>query len=495
MGTRTFDDSPVRFAYGLAMISMLFGVAWASEESPGAEQVAAAKAKIVEGDTKSASIELIEAIELGYDSYYALKYEGALSPIRDSEYWPRVMRAFETRNQWSPVLDALLEKKGSLVDRYRLTSTWESSGMPTPDQYAAPIRQVGGSIAGFMGEYREAALIGQTRGQSLRFLNDSSNRPESAYEQIMERAEGSRIVLLNEDHGRTETRLSNLLLVRGLAKRGYTHIALEALSRDKTAESCGSEALADKELVKRGYPTSKSGYYFNDPIYAELLEEAMNFGLIPVAYDSTGMGLSGADREEFQAQKIACILQDPAARVVVIGGHAHISELPDARYPGGLMGARLARVTGLDPVSINTLVLDPSTAHPEVEGFLDEMSGSAGPWLVKNDLGEPHRVRGYDLTVLVPALDRKGKRAHPLSLDGTRRPVRVQGIRCDVESGCILEAMEMGRTSHSIPADRCRMAVGRESCLLFLGKGTYEIYSTNLVEGATAVAISNALVQ
>jgi len=464
-------------------------------EEAVAVQLDIAKSKIQEDDLGAAADALERAIELGYDSYFSLKYDGSLAPLRKSEHWSSVMNAFESRFAWAHVLEALLEKRGTFAERYRLVLAWWSSGVPTPEQYAAPIRQVGGSLAGFMGDYREAAMIGETTKQNLSFLAAGFNQPKVATREIIELFRESRVVLLNESHHRTETRISNLLLLRALAKLGFTHVALEAFGRDAKSDTCGSDSLSDAELVDRGYAIARTGYYFNDPVYAELLAEALGNGLIPIGYDSTGAGLSGADREEFQAQKIACILKDPTARVVVIGGMGHISEAPDRMYPGGLMGARLARATGLDPVSIATFVLDHSQEYPEVGEFLRSLSTTNEPWIFENARGESHSFPGYDLSVFVPAIESRSSQNSTLELEGTRRPISVDGLRCNAEMGCIVEAVVDGREGSAIPSDRCRMNLGNEPCLLFLKSGTFQIRLINLEANAIGKLVARVMVQ
>src|SRR5690606_17052867 len=112
-----------------------------------------------------------------------------------------------------------------------------------------------------------------------------------------------RVVMVNEAHHKPQTRLLTLALLPELRARGFKYFA---------AETFGEEPL------EKGYPTKDSGYYTRDPVFAEIVREAVRLGYALVPYEAFGV-LDGSQqaRETRQAERLAEILaRDPDAKIL-----------------------------------------------------------------------------------------------------------------------------------------------------------------------------------
>lgn len=127
---------------------------------------------------------------------------------------------------------------------------------------------------------------------------------------------------------------------------GFTHFAAEALDK------------RDTELAHRGYALATSGSeYLREPLYGDIVREAIRLGFVIVPYESSDM--TPKIRENSQADNLyrRVFMADPAARLFVHAGYAHID-----KAPGGLgedvrpMAMELKRLSGFDPLSINQTV-------------------------------------------------------------------------------------------------------------------------------------------
>ena len=79
------------------------------------------------------------------------------------------------------------------------------------------------------------------------------------------------IVILDENHLDPRGRAFGLEVARALRPLGYTVLAVEALKRD--TDDTASRAKMEK-LSAEKYPRRSSGYYLDDPIFADFLRQS-----------------------------------------------------------------------------------------------------------------------------------------------------------------------------------------------------------------------------
>lgn len=129
-----------------------------------------------------------------------------------------------------------------------------------------------------LGVYNQAVLafpVTVERPPGLVIPHAAQWKGADALDAIVKLAAGRHIVMINEAHHDAHTRELTLALLPRLRALGFNYFAAEALGDD------------DPALMKRGYPVKSSGSeYLREPIYGEIVREAIRLGFILVPYDS-----------------------------------------------------------------------------------------------------------------------------------------------------------------------------------------------------------------
>ena len=249
--------------------------------------------------------------------------------------------------------------------------------------------------------------------------------PEPALAVLRRLASDVQIAMINESHSIVTTRAFIYQLLPVLRQLGFKYLAMEALApaSDGLAQSLPMKLLQDTALPSRGYPLDESsaGFYLREPIYAELVREAVAQGFTLVAYE-TLQAKSRDEREEGQASALARLAaSDPQAKIAVIAGYSHIWKAD------GWMAERLqkqisGKVLSIDQTS-GVLGCDQSPKTSSLEPYI--LMGANG----KGWASKPDRV---DVTVLHQAHE-DGRTASSgwLTLGGRRRGVAPDTAACD----------------------------------------------------------------
>jgi hypothetical protein len=303
-----------------------------------------------------------------------------------------------------------------------------------------------------------------------------------ALEAIPALARNYRAVFLNEAHHIPLTRSLTVQLLAKLRAEGFDYFAAETLYPD------------DAQLQARGYPTAASGFYTREPVCAEMVRTALKLGFKVVAYEA-GDGGSGDARERAQARNLyeRVFGRDPAARLVVDAGYAHIVE--EGPYLGGAsMAEHFRAISGIDPLTVEQTMLiphpDAAQDHPYYTAAVQRLHPQAPVAFLRD--GRPWALRdGYDVSVLFPPPRLRRGRPDWLALGGLRRPYFVSGeVPCRGDYPCLVEARYAGEGDDAIPADRLlfdpppprppprdrpRPAGGATAGELYLRPGRYEL--------------------
>ncbi|WP_426663462.1 hypothetical protein [Rhodanobacter aciditrophus] len=307
-----------------------------------------------------------------------------------------------------------------------------------------------------------------------------------------------RIVMVNEAHHDAHTRQLTLELLPRLRALGFTYFAAEALGKN------------DPGLAKRGYPVRKSGTeYLRDPMYGDILREAIRLGFTLVPYDSA---LTGQARETAQAETLyrKVFAKDPEARLFVHAGYAHIDKTPGRLGEWHPMAMQLEALTGLVPLSIDqTDFLETGLDASDAYHRLAHAFPSDKPEILLNrQTGQPWSARpaAYDVNVILPAtlsIEAFGKykyggrldyeqaglphvlaynemrRAGWLSLDGTRYPYSIDTTLCRGTVPCVVDAQYLGEPDDAIAADRYAFMGPTETSKLYLRPGAYRLRASD----------------
>jgi len=289
----------------------------------------------------------------------------------------------------------------------------------------------------------------------------------NAVDAVAKLAAKRRIVLVNEAHDDPHTRVLILALLPRLRALGYDYFAAEGLT-----ESGGT-------LMRRGYPIESSGTeYLREPLYGDILREAIRLGYTIVAYDPINQV---ADRDDAQAENLdrKVFVRDPHARLFVMAGYAHIDKAKG--HLGGIepMAMRLQKLTGLEPLSVDQTQfrdVEPSPHTGPYHQIIDVLEMDQ-PYVLQ--LHEGNRIwssdlRRHDVSVVVPPMSGQ-PRPDWLALGGEREPWPVDTTLCHGVTPCVVEAHYGNEPDDAIPADRYTFLRSLATSELFLRPGVYRL--------------------
>jgi hypothetical protein len=224
-----------------------------------------------------------------------------------------------------------------------------------PDKLVA--QQLLASSEDELGLYSEAVRDFPLRSrppEKLALPEAASWQAADALDTITALARDRRIVLVNEAHHDAHTRELTLALLPRLRTLGFTYFAAEALDE------------RDISLMKRGYPVRSSGSeYLHEPLYGDIVRQAIKLGYVVVPYDSAGR--TTQDREDGQARNLyeRVLAKDPKAKLFIHAGYAHIDKERGRLGPVKPMAMQLRELSGITPLSIDQT--DVREENPESE--------------------------------------------------------------------------------------------------------------------------------
>lgn len=329
-----------------------------------------------------------------------------------------------------------------------------------------------------------------------------------AVDVITKLAADRRIVMINEAHHNAHTRALTLALLPRLRSLGFTYFAAEALGDN------------DADLMRRGYPIKSSGTeYLQEPLYGEIVREAIRLGFILVPYDSSVLDPQARDAAQAENLYQKVFAKDPKARLFVHAGYAHIDKASGRLNDVQPMAMKLSKLTGLDPLSIdqtqflesglNTLddyhvLMDrfparsaeilinrvtgkPWSASPELYDLnvispmaLDAKTFGDDKWSVGGrkveNVAEPGRVRLFGGLLIAPD---EMPRAKWSTLDGQRYPFPITTELCKKQSPCAISAQYIDESADASPADIYAFFEPYASSKLYLRPGRYRLRAWN----------------
>lgn len=148
----------------------------------------------------------------------------------------------------------------------------------------------------------------------------------------------TKVFMINDDHAKMESRAFLLSLLPKFRKLGYTHLAMEAFSN-----------------LNEHIPSVNLGYYFQEPILAEIYREAKRLGFQFIVYEDTTNSSTNEGRDSLQAlnlyNRIKRFTKDE--KVIVFPGHMHIAEDVPSSIPFRPFATVFKSLSGIDPVTID----------------------------------------------------------------------------------------------------------------------------------------------
>lgn len=324
----------------------------------------------------------------------------------------------------------LLLPKGEYLKAADLLAEAEKS-----DSSLHQFANVAASFVTGLADTRPASSAGADKSD-LRKLSAAELR--DAIPEIVERARRTSIVILNEEHQVPRDRAFALQVARALWPLGYSILAVEGFH--SSADTVGREQNA-KRIAETGYVRHDTGVYTNDPVFADFVRQSLALGYRPVVYDfvrpkgAPPAADRVAQRDQGEADNLveSIFSKAPGAKVLIYVGYSHAAEEP---LPSNTwMAARLKKMTGIDPLTIDQTTLSPS-------GYASLYAA------LKGRLGTPS---------VVPMLDGKpvkfGSLGPAVDIQVAHPPTRLVRGRPDW-------LLAMGRSAIEVPA-KLRPRTGR----------------------------------
>jgi hypothetical protein len=352
--------------------------------------------------------------------------------------------------------------------------------IPDPDVFDQ-WNQVWSAMTNVPSANAHKATYNHIKPEAITALKAAAARPALA--EIVARAKQTRIVILDEDHLSPRDRAFGLEVARALYPLGYRVLAAEALTRDKDD---AASLVKMQQLSKDGYVRQTSGYYLNDPVFADFLRQAMRIGYRPVSYESAGFTDEKTDearsarREQEQAENIVrrALTPDADAKVLVYGGRHHAAKAPinDPNVKERLwMAERLKRLSGIDPLVIDQVELGETPAdRPDAELYAIVAHKARNESVVLMNGAQPLVVGllagGADLQVVHPPLERSGARATWLARMG-RTPSTIPRALLPHDGTRLIQAFLANEAEDAIPIDQVLVTQGKPVPKLMLSKG------------------------
>ena len=313
--------------------------------------------------------------------------------------------------------------------------------------------------------------------------------PRSAVDAIAAAADKNQIVIVNEEHRTPIHRALTHRLLSVLYAKGFRYLAAETLRAD------------DMELNRRGYPTSKSGYYTFDPIFGDVIRQAIKLGFKTVAYEAEQRCPKPEEfipcqnyREFAQAQNIydRILKNDPKAKILVHAGRGHASK---GREEDGFafMARHLWNISRIEPFTVD------QENYSERKNPIDERPLYRFVTAKNLLLKEPTVFQsgdgkffsdsdGYDLRVFTPRAQYTDGRPNWLRLGGVRRSFRInpKKLNLQIHQGklksdepLLVQAFIKGESADAIPIDQIILYSNQKIPALMLPKGSFRIRATN----------------
>lgn len=330
----------------------------------------------------------------------------------------------------------------------------------------------------FAGEYEKALEASRSRFGAPNREGQAEYDPEfikdyaftDAKEHILKLADQKQVIMINEAHHIPHHRAFATELLEGLYQKGFRYFALETLG-------------AGKDINEQGYPDLNSGFYSREPLFGEMLREAIRLGYKLIPYEneqecdrgqSSDRFFCNSFRDSIQALNLQqrVLEKDPDAKLFVYAGYAHIDK--GSRNSWKKMAQFFQEMTGIEPYCIEQTRLN-EHGNIAYEGKIyqtvaDRLAPQAPVVGFKQEL--PYTTSTFiDINVFHPRSKRIHDRPDFYTLNGRRKAFKLD--RFELKKGQLVQAFYAEEEGERIPADQFVVHSGAESLFLFPGK--YEL--------------------
>jgi hypothetical protein len=273
--------------------------------------------------------------------------------------------------------------------------------------------------------------------------------------------------------------------------KGFRYLALETL--DNRPDTI------DKGINQRAYPTLRSGFYTQEPVFGELVRRARKVGFTVVAYEANeGLNVphdpenpnkrqNAREREEAENIKKNILDKDPNAKIFVHCGMGHASKHEGKKAPEepGEPWVAMARwfwdITGIEPFTIDeqSNLYERTKRDHEMglyryaidKGLVD------GPTVFVGEDGKPYTLlpASYNVSVFLPRVRYENGRPDWLATELGRTPVNIPQELLEGDGIRLVQAIYEDEPDDAVPADQIRVRPGEDVPVLMLPKGSFRL--------------------
>lgn len=285
---------------------------------------------------------------------------------------------------------------------------------------------------------------------------------KNARDYIVNRAKEEQIIIINEAHHNPMHRRFTASLLKGLYEQGYRYLGLEAIE--------------DSAINTRNYAVKKSGYYTQEPEFAQLIYEARKLGFLIFDYEATE-DKNGKEREIEQAQHIQQFMKaHPGEKMIIHCGFDHVYEAEVRNWEKAMAG-RLKEFTGIDPFTIDQVKFSEKSS-PDFSHYLVYATKETEPFVLIDQHASAFRGISTplqtDLVVIHPITRYIQERPHWRT--GGRNAYQIPKSSAKTYPIQVL-AYRSGEEQDGIPVDMIELGSEKDKKPLYLPPGRYTIVS------------------
>jgi len=279
------------------------------------------------------------------------------------------------------------------------------------------------------------------------------------------------VIMINESHHTPYHRNFVTSLLPDLKRQGFKYLALEALYKDSV-------------INQRGYPCYDNGMYIREPLFGEMLREAIRLGFKLVSYD-TGWDCDGKGKDKYFCDRyrdsIAAVniykikKLDKSAKILVYAGYSHIKEKNRPNKPR--MAEYFKRISGIDPLTIDqTTMMDfgeEKNLNPYYRFIKDKISEKPMVAFCNENNTFWSENKAYDIMIFSPSPTIKNNRYSFYSINNTRKKYYIDSDIAP-EAFFVEAFYEKEKGDNNIPADQTYFQ--NNKAVLFLKPGKYMLH-------------------
>ncbi|MBB4615809.1 hypothetical protein [Novosphingobium taihuense] len=253
--------------------------------------------------------------------------------------------------------------KGCYLEELHALERYQVIAADPDDQFeiSSRIAELRGMMGDELAAYRKTDDVSASSAESERLLGDPTVDQFDALTKITELAAKTRVVVINEAHFAPHHRMFSRLLVRRLSAAGFSFLGAEAFNAEP-------EQFA--RSFRGGAPTHQTGYYVRDPVFGNLVREALMMGYKLVPYELTHVEMDSAAktnnfqqaRERGQAERLykRALKDKPRAKLIVLVGFDHVKErlAPNGSESSKRMASYLRELVGEDILTVDQVAGD-----------------------------------------------------------------------------------------------------------------------------------------